>query len=137
MSLNAVRYHLGRLQREGAVVAYRAGRFLRWFPARGISPGDLALISALRVEGQRRILESLLARGPRRFSALAALTHLSPNSLAWYLKQLIRDGLVVSAGGGTYALADPEAVRLRLSGYRQRFPDLLADAAREIFGETG
>jgi predicted transcriptional regulator len=135
LSLNAVRYHLVKLEQEGVVVAYRTGHFLRWFLCQDLSPGDLALISALRVRGQRRVLESLLAQGPCRFSSLEALTDLSPNSLAWYLRQLLREGLVALGDDSRYKLSDPHSVRLQLSTYRQRFPDLLADAAREIFGE--
>ncbi len=136
LSFNTVRYHLVKLEQEGTVVAYRTGHFLRWFPRQDLSVGDLALISALRVRGQRRILESLLSRGPCRFTVLESLTNLSPNSLTSYLRQLVREGLVAPSSNGHYELTDPRSVRWQLSTYRQRFPDLLADAAREIFGEV-
>lgn len=136
LSLRSVRHHLGALERDGQVVPHRAGRFLRWFPRNLLSADERALVCALRVRSQRKILESLLRRGASRFSTLQGDTGLSPATLARSLQRLVRDRLLVSSAPGEYQLADPGSVRMRLSLYRSRFPDLLADAAFELLEET-
>jgi DNA-binding MarR family transcriptional regulator len=132
LSLNAVRYHLDVLESEEAITSHRSGRFERWFPARSFTREDRAVISALRVPGERMILERLLRFGPSRFVDLdrhAAAT----GSLVRSLNRLTTDGLVVLDSNRRYALRDGSALRARLNVYRIRFPDLLADAAAEIF----
>jgi len=136
LSLRAVRYHLDTMAREELVTSHRSGRFERWFRAGAFSPVDQALISALRVRGQRAILERLLADGAARFDALRKTESLSSATLSLYLDRLTEEGLVEVGGDRRYRLQDPGAVRMRLTLYRQRFPDLLADAAQEIFDES-
>jgi len=133
LSLNAVRYHLDVPEREDAVTAHRSGRFERWFLAQSFSREDRAVISALRVRGPCAILEQLLRHGPSRFVDLREHTNTPPASLVRYLNQLTFDGLVFLDAERRYCLRDDEALRARLNAYRSRFPDLLADAAIEIF----
>lgn len=133
LSLNAVRYHLEVLAREDAVTAHRTGRFERWFPSRTFTSEDRATISALRVRGERAILEQLLYLGPQRFVELEAQTKHSPATLVRYLNQLTTDNLVFVDPAGRYRLRDAESFRLRLNAFQIRFPALLADAATEIF----
>ncbi|TLZ75806.1 MAG: winged helix-turn-helix transcriptional regulator [Methanobacteriota archaeon] len=133
LSLNAVRYHLDVLAREDAVTAHRSGRFERWFPSRTFSPEDRATISALRVQGERAVLEQLLRQGPCRFVELEAETRHSPATLVRYLNQLTTDDLVFLDSERLYCLRDPGALRMRLSVFQVRFPEMLADAATEIF----
>jgi len=133
LSLTAVRYHLDILSRADVVTAHRAGRFARWFPARTFSREDRAIISALRVDGERAILEQLLQHGPCRFGELGDGTRHSPATLVRCLNQLSVDGLVCLDSNRRYGLRDAEALRLRLTSFRTRFPNLLSDAATEIF----
>lgn len=133
LSLNSVRYHLDVLAREDAVTAHRSGRFERWFPSRTFSLEDRATISALRVRGERAVLEQLLRQGPCRFVDLEAQTRHAPATLVRYLSQLTTDDLVFLDSERRYRLRDPAALQLRLSTFQIRFPDLLADAATEIF----
>ena len=133
LSLNAVRYHLDVLSREDAVTAHRAGRFARWFPARTFSREDRAVISALRVDGERAILLQLLHQGPCRFVDMESETGHSPATLVRYLNQLTMDDLVALDEERRYRLRDPNDLRLRLNAFRTRFPGLLSDAATEIF----
>jgi predicted transcriptional regulator len=135
LSLRAVRYHLEILERDDAVTVHRSGRFERWFPGRAFSREDRAVISALRVRGERTVLQLLLTQGPLHFAELRVLTRSSPGSLIRYLEQLTADGLVFLDKARTYSLRDPEALRGRLGRFRLRFPDLLSDAAQEIFDE--
>lgn len=115
---------------------HRSGRFERWFPGGTLSAFDRTVISALRVRGERAILVHLLHRGPSRFSLLRTEARVSAPSLSRYLSRLTQQGLVVLTEGRLYSLADPSALEFRLSSYRARFPELLADAAREIFDES-
>jgi predicted transcriptional regulator len=132
LSLRSVRYHLETLGEDQLVTTHRSGRFARWFATGRFSAEDQALISALRVQGQRTILLVLLREGPMRFASLERATGLSSATLVLYLHRL-SDGGLVAAGEGRYRLCDPSAIEMRLALYRERFPDLLADAARQIF----
>ena len=133
LPLGTVRYHLVRLEEREQVVRHRAGRFVRWFPRENLSRRDRALISALRVHSQRLVIATLMEEGAARFSVLGVATGLSSATLSRNLRKLTRSGLVTRSGW-TYRLADPEAVREGLARFRGRFPDLLAEAAMEVFG---
>lgn len=135
LSLRSVRYHLEGLEEGERVTPHRSGRFARWFAAGAFSTEDRTLISALRVRGQRAILSELLREGPMRFASLEKATGLSSATLVQYLHRLSSDALIEAAEDRRYRLRDPSAMDLRLSVYRERFPDLLADAARQIFDE--
>ncbi|MFQ6013730.1 MAG: winged helix-turn-helix transcriptional regulator [Thermoplasmata archaeon] len=133
LSLGTVRYHLSRLEEGEAVVRHTTRGFVRWFPRRGLSVHDRALISAIRVYAQRALIGALLESDSARFSALRATTSLSPATLSRNLQKLGRMGLLTRGEGGVYRLADPAAVRSGLARYRRRFPDFLAEAAVEVF----
>jgi len=132
-SLRAIRYHLDLMQRDELVVSQRAGRFMRFFPRGAYSGPERALIAAVRVRGQREVLRVLLSRGPQRFSEAAAVLPISRVSFVRGLRALEGAGIVRAGPDHRYALADRGAVAMRLALYRDRIPDLLADAAEEIF----
>lgn len=136
LSLRAVRYHLDSMVHEDLVTAHRSGRFERWFTAGAFSSEERALISGLRVEGQRSILQCILRQGPSRFASLQKAVSVSSATLSHYLDRLTQDGLLELGSDRSYRLRDPAAIRMRLTLFRQRFPDLLGDAAQEIFDET-
>jgi len=71
-----------------------------------------------------------------RFAALHQATSLSSATLTVYLERLVADDLVTLGADRACGLRDIEATRMRRALYRRRFPDLLADAAQEIFDET-
>jgi predicted transcriptional regulator len=135
LSLRSVRYHLEALEEERLVVPHRSGRYERWFRVGNLSSQDHALISALRVGSQRTILSHLLLEGPMRFGSLDKATALSSATLVQSLGRLSAEGLVELGDDRHYRLRDPGAVEMRLALYRLRFPDLMADAAREIFDD--
>jgi DNA-binding transcriptional ArsR family regulator len=128
-----VRHHLEALEEAGLLVPYRNGRLVCWFPARLVSREDRELISALRVSGQRAVLRALLRSGPARFSELEATSGLPPRSLSRGLRRLTEIGVVEVDDTRRYKVRDHDRVAHQLESIRLRFPDLMADAAREIF----
>jgi len=137
ISLRAVRYHLDALAQDDAVTAHRSGRFERWFPAGTFSAVDRTTISALRVPSERIVLVHLLRQGPTRFAGLERASGMSTASLTRSLDHLMREALLVLGPDRQYRLADPAALEFRLSHFRTRFPEMLADAARELFDDVG
>ena len=135
VSLATVRYHLAEMERDGRVVAQRAGAFLRLFPSKGLSRDEYPLVSAIRVRGQRKVLAALLRLRSAQYSQLQAAAGLASASLSKSLQHLLDTGFVVQDENRRYRLADADTVRTQLAVFRSRFPDLLADAAREIFDE--
>lgn len=114
-------------------MAYRNGRRVYWYPAKILSSADRELIAALRVRGERMLLQILLKEGPSRFSSLERDSRLAPRSLSRHLHSLLAVGLVTVDAERIYAVLDPNRVARQLESFRVRFPDLMADAAREIF----
>ena len=135
LSLRSVRYHLDAMERDGRLERHPAGGFVRWFPS-GLSRGECTLISALRVRGQRVLLGFLLRQGASRFSELLSSSRMSPAVLHGYLGRLGGEGIIQVSADRRYGLVDADAVRMQLSMFRVRFPDLLADAARDLFEDT-
>ena len=133
LSLRTVRYHLSALEEQGLAVAYRNGRRVQWYAASGLSPEDRTLISALRVQGERALLRALVQTGPLRFSDLQRASELPPRSAIRNLRLMMDSALVFLGDDRRYRLVDADRVAKRLEGLRLRFPDLMADAAREIF----
>jgi DNA-binding transcriptional ArsR family regulator len=133
LSLRTVRYHLATLEDEGALVTYRNGRRVFWYPAKLLSRADRELIAALRVRGERVLLQILLREGPSRFSSLERYSRLAPRSVSRHLRSLLAVGLVTVSADRSYEVAEPDRVARQLESFRMRFPDLMADAAREIF----
>ncbi len=135
-SLRAVRYHLRVMEREGAVVSERSGRFVRFFAPGSFSPEERAVIAAVKVAGSRAVLQALLDRGALGFAELARATGLSNGALGWHLRTLSRSVLEEAPTlGGAYGLHDPAAVRMALALHRQSAAETLADGALEVFGE--
>jgi DNA-binding IclR family transcriptional regulator len=67
------------------------------------------------------------------FVSLQTDLGLSSATLARCLGCLADSDLVELGDDRRYRLHDPEATGMHLALFRQRFPDLLADAAQEIF----
>ncbi len=133
LSLGAVRYHLEALEEQGLVVSCRNGRRLHWYASSGLLAEDRVLISALRVRAQRLLLTALVHTGPSTFSNLERESNLAPRLVSRHLRLLTAAGLVTLDADRTYRLVNAERVARQLGALRLRFPDLLADAAREIF----
>jgi Mn-dependent DtxR family transcriptional regulator len=70
-----------------------------------------------------------------RFGSLNKSTALSSATLVQSLGRLSAEGLVELGEDRHYRLRDSGAVEMRLALYQLRFPDLMADAAREIFDD--
>ncbi|HKW43752.1 MAG TPA: hypothetical protein VJP06_06155 [Thermoplasmata archaeon] len=136
LSLRSVRYHLDALVAESAVTSHRSGGFERWFPSNTFSSEDRALISALHVRGQRAILRYLLEDGPARFVSIQSAIGRAAPSVVRDIDRLVSEGLVEQTPDRLYRLHDIGATRMRLALFRQRYPDLLGDAAQEIFEDT-
>lgn len=133
VSLRAARYHLDALVEEGRVVRQRAGGYVRYFPSGVYNAQERALIGAVRVGHQRRVIEVLVDAGPQPFGHLLSRTHLARSSLASALRRLTRERIVGRADQGPWALRDPAACRMALTLVKPRFGDRLADSADDLF----
>lgn len=133
LSLRAARYHLDALEGEGAVVAKRAGRFVRYFAPGTHSPPEREAICAAKVGGSRAVLEALVAGGELPFAMLARRSRLNNGALAWHLHALTRARVVELRASHRYGLVDPAAAAMALALHRASAGAALEDAAREIF----
>ena len=109
---------------------------MHWYPSSGLSQQDRVLISAFRIRSQRILLQALVRTGPLRFSDLERESGLSPRCMSRHLRLLMQGGLVSLGNNRTYRLTDSAWIVWQIDRFRVRFPDLLADAARDIFDDV-
>lgn len=126
LPLGQVLYHLDRLERMGLVVSARDAGFRRYFATRGIGRIEKRTLSALRSEAPRRIVLTLLARGPLPHKELQAALGVAGSTLSFHLQRLLAiEVLRRDRVGATnvYALTDPVLARRDLVYYRESFQD--------------
>jgi predicted transcriptional regulator len=121
------------MEAEGAVVAKRAGRFVRYFAPGAFSRSEREAISAVKVAGSRAVVEALAARGELPFLQLAGAARMSNGRLAWHLHALVESGVAVARPDKRYALTDRTAAMMALALHATSVVATMEDAAREIF----
>ncbi|MFP3908852.1 MAG: winged helix-turn-helix transcriptional regulator [Halobacteriota archaeon] len=90
---STLRYHLALLEKWGKVISVRYGNE-RLFFSKKLLDGELGLVTLLRSENKRRILELLLQNGPLSKEEIAELTNLNPKNVHYHLNNLKSSGMV-------------------------------------------
>ena len=135
VSLRTVRYHLETMEADGAVVARRSGRFVRFFAPGTFSAPEREAIVAAKTPGSRAVVEALAAKGELAFSEIARYAHLSNGALGWHLRALSKAHVVEMRAPKRYALVDRAAAVMALALNVPSRTAAMEDAAREIFDD--
>lgn len=134
--LSTLRHHLRFLGEHGLVDAEDDRNVTRYFARTFVEPGDRRALGALRQEALRRVLLHILAQGGQAaYKQLGADLDLPPSTLAAYLSELVRRGLLVRRSLGRtsrYDVVDPERVIRLLFAYRATFFDRLVDHLLDV-----
>lgn len=129
--LSTLRHHLAFLQEHGLVDAEEDRNVTRFFPRALLEPHDRRTLGALRQEALRRLLLHILAKGGQApYRELAAEHGIPASTLATYLAELVRRGVLARRSLGResrYDVLEPERVIRLLLAYRETFFDRLVD----------
>ncbi len=88
MPIGVLQYHLGLLVNGGLILAYRDGRYKRFFESKKFTDKEMETISALRRKVPSMILIALLKRPQVTHRDLADQLNISSQALSWHVKQL-------------------------------------------------
>lgn len=93
MQNGVLSYHIGKLEKLGLVQAQRKPRQTRFFPL-NISQEESKIISALRRETPRDIIEFLILNENLEFNELVKHVKKAPSTVSLYLSQLVEERIV-------------------------------------------
>lgn len=130
IGLGDLRYHLKQLEDAELVTSKEDGYRKTFFPVRGFSYPDAALVGLLRQEGPRKILLVLLERRETGFQDLREALRVSKSTLYFHLDKLVNAAIVVASrveGRAKYRLVDPNHVAQVLVQYKESFLDAAID----------
>lgn len=95
---STVRYHLALLERWGKVISVSCGNERLFFSKNQLTDGELGLVTFLRSENKRRILELFCQNESLSKKEIAELTGINPKNLYYHLNHLKMSGMVEKNG---------------------------------------
>ncbi|MFO7967959.1 MAG: winged helix-turn-helix transcriptional regulator [Archaeoglobaceae archaeon] len=95
---STLRYHLALLERWGKVISVSCGNERLFFSKNQLTDGELGLVTFLRSENKRRILELLSQNGSLSKEEIAELTGINPKNLYYHLNHLKSSGMLEKNG---------------------------------------
>lgn len=140
MPLGTLEYHLYQMEREGLLVTREDGRFKGYFPADELDRRDRDYLYYLRQEMPRRIALEVAHEPGVSFQNLAQRLPISPSTLSFHLKKLLKAGMVAEAQMGrekTYACLEAVRVQRLVVKYRQTFVDDVVDRFADAWLSLG
>jgi predicted transcriptional regulator len=140
MPLGTLEYHLYQMEREGLLVTREDGRFKGYFPADELDRRDRDYLYYLRQEMPRRISVEVAHEPGVSFQHLAQRLPISPSTLSFHLKKLLKAGMLAEQQVGrekTYTCAEAERVQKLVVRYRKTFVDEVVDRFAEAWLSLG
>lgn len=110
MPLGTSLYHLDYLETSGLVVSRRDGRYKRYFASHTVGRREKEVLSLLRHDAPRRLVEALLTRGPSTQRELCDAVGVSRSTVSFHLNRLVVDQVVARTPRrpeSTYEVAEP------------------------------
>ena len=87
-------YHLDYLETSGLIVSRRDGRYKRYFASHTVGRREKEVLSLLRHDAPRRLVEALLARGASTQRELCDAVGVSRSTVSFHLNRLVVDQVV-------------------------------------------
>ena len=139
LAVGSLQYHLEYLEKKHMIRAERQGKFVRYFTVRGQQLGEQQTTMALlRQRSPRKIILTVLQKGPINNFALAQEAGLSPSTTSFHTTKLVDAGVLQKKRSGKethYFIEDKDGVARLLKQYRSTFVDELVDNFVEIWDE--
>jgi predicted transcriptional regulator len=138
MATGQLLYHLNYMIDKSVVNARNDGQYLRFFTPNAVNEEDRCIISLARQDSVRHILLYLMANNYVNHEKIVESIDLSPSTISWHLKKLVKAGIVVGEERGRktfYFVKDPEKVMGIFVKYRESFVDKLVDHFIDMWDE--
>jgi predicted transcriptional regulator len=135
--MGQLEYHLRFLEEQGLVGAKEDRYYKRFFPS-DMGATERRLLSALRQEMPRRIVLLVLETPGMDHRTIQERTGLGASTLSFYMRDLIKKGLVERRREGRrslYVVLDVDRVVKVLITYRPSFLDRMVDRFLETWFE--
>jgi predicted transcriptional regulator len=100
LSIGLAEFHLGVLKKAGLISFIRDGRYKRFFESKKFSQKEKELISLLRHDTTRSILETLLEGKKISHGELAYQLAITSQGLTWQMNRLKKDGVIQESKDG-------------------------------------
>lgn len=140
MPIGTLEYHLYQMERQGLLVTRSDGRFKAYFTNDGLDRRDRDYLYYLRQEMPRRISLEVADAPGITFRVLASHLPISPSTLSFHLKKLLRAEILAEALQGrekTYACTEAERVRTLVVKFRATFLDEAVDRFADAWLNLG
>jgi predicted transcriptional regulator len=132
LPLGTLKHHLDYLTKYDLILRDKQGSNLRYFSS-DLEAENSHLLGVLRQKSLRDIILSILAHGNCTHKFLVTSTHLSPSTISWHLKKLLREK-ILKLEEKTYALLIPEeAIVKLLITYKESFLDSLVNQVIDMW----
>ena len=136
LSTGVLNYHLDFLAKHDLIKQEKDGNNIRYFLT-NIHFENRKLLSILRQESIRKIILFILTNNNCHHEDIVRFVNLSPSTVSWHLKKLLRNDIVIQVKEGrktTYKLLihEDEIVRL-LIFYKESFLDSLVNKTIEMW----
>lgn len=114
MPLGTSLYHLDYLESSGMIVSRRDGRYKRYFGSHSVGRREKEVLSLLRHDAPRRLVQALLSNGPATQRELCEIVGVSRSTVSFHLNRLVLDAVVTRTPRrpeSAYEVAEPEFTR--------------------------
>ena len=132
LSTGLVKYHLDYLTRYDIIRQEKIGNNVRYF-TKNLSEEEKKILSLLRTKSYRGIIICLVSNGESSHKKISDFTGLSPSTVSWHIKKLLREGVINSSERGYVLQIEKSRIMKLLIAYRESFLDSLVDRAIEMW----
>lgn len=139
MATGQLLYHLGYMTDKSVVDARNDGQYLRYYAQNSVDEEDQKIIALARQNSVRHILLYLMANNYVNHEKVVENLQLSPSTVSWHLKKLVKAGIVEGDERGRktyYYVKDPERIMGIFVRYKESFLDRLVDHFIEMWDEA-
>ena len=132
LSTGLVKYHLDYLTKYDIIKQEKIGNNVRYF-TRELSDEEKRILSLLRTESYRKIIICLISNGESSHKKISDFVALSPSTVSWHLKRLVKEGVINSSERGYVLQIEKNKIIKLLIAYRKSFLDSLVDRTIEMW----
>jgi predicted transcriptional regulator len=138
MATGQLEWHLKWLLERSAITTITDGQYLRFYTFEDIGSDERKVIELTRQESVRHILIHLLENQCDNHENIVKKVNLSPSTVSWHLKKLVKANLVIKEVDGRksfYHINNTDLVKKILIKYRESFLDRIVDRFIDMWDE--
>ena len=136
MATGCLQYHLEYMKNRALLSTINDGQYLRFYPDLSISMEERRVLEFARLQSTRHILIYIMENGNSSHEIIVKNIDLSPSTISWHLKKLVKAKVVIRLADGRRAffkVSNPELVLRVLSTYKTSFLDNLVNNFIEMW----